>query len=796
MNNDQYLKKLCLEGFEEKSKYFTDDRKIYYKQFLKEYDLIKKLNYVDYFLIVWDIIKWAKSQKILTGVGRGSSCASLIAYLLGITKVDPIKFDLMFERFMNPIRSKFDPPDFDLDFQASRREEVKEYIYDRYGHNNVCAIGSHSRMFASGAIKDVAKVMGLDFQELNKAIANQMYQMSLNEAYDQIETFKNWVDNDKENKKAFEISKQLEGLVRHRSAHPAGLIVTPKELSEYVPVYKVSDVICTQWKDEFLTKRGLLKVDILGLKTLDVINSTFEYIDQDIDLFSIPLDDQKTLDQFSEGYTLGIFQFDTYHLQKIIKKLKADSFSDLVISTAIARPGSSRIGIDQQLIDRKHRKEKVIYPDQLVGNLLKETYGFPIYQELIMKMANVAGGIFLEETEIMRTAFKNSTKDIMQKYERQFRSGAKSKGISQKGINSMWKMIETSGGYSFNKSHSVAYSLISYWCGYLKVHFSLEYMTSCLRYEEKPDQIKNLVSECRRLNLEILPANINFSQEKFSTDGEKIFCGLSTIKHLGSKAAQEIIKKRPFRTKKELIEKVDKRKCNKKVIEVLEKSGALGKKPKIKNLLELYGFWVGELSKKDLNNISKCRDCDLYEDRYKVVPGIGNPIADIMFVGEAPGFSEDRSGKPFVGRAGKLLRGKWMEYLKIKPLDVYITNTVKCIPKSQNGKMGKPNDDQLAICSVWLEREIEEVDPKLIITLGSYALKQLSNERSVSRLHGKQIDLKMPCTGRPLNNTKGFALYHPAYFLYQKEKKEDLKDLEKLREVIESVYENSQKRNG
>lgn len=768
MNNIKFLKKLCLQGLEKRQKYFVADKKDYIRRMQEEYNLIVRLGYVDYFLIIWDIVTWAKDNGIEVGCARGSVAGSLLAFLIEITDVDPIKFDLMFERFLNEVRSLTDPPDIDLDFQASRREEVKNYIYDRYGNENVCAIGAHSRAYASGAIKDVAKVMGLNFQELNKAVAHQMYDIeNLVVAYEKVESFKKWVDKDKEHQKAFEIAKQLEGLVRYRSVHPAGLVITKGKLSEYLPVYKIKDTVCSQWKDEYVMKRGILKIDILGLKTLDILQSTQQSLKERVDLLSIPLDDKGTLDLFSKGETSSVFQFDAYHLREITKKLHADIFDDLVVATTIARPGSSDIGITDSVIDRKHGREKITYPHQLVEELLKKTYGYPIYQELVMKMAHIVGKIPLTETEIMRDAIKHFRSEVMARYENDFLRGAKENNATEEQAKSMWEMVQSASSYTYNRSHAVSYSLISYWCGYFKKHYPLEYMTACLKHEGDSDKVSVLITECRRMGLPIMPAHINISKEYFHNVGGKIYAGLTAIKHVGEKAAKEIVSKQPFKTREEFLEKIDKRKCNKRVVESLQKVGAFGIPGSVSDVLRLYGVWLGDLPKVDLDtDLPQCINCSLYEERYKVVVGTGNPVADVMFVGEAPGFAEDKRGIPFVGKAGRLLRSGWIPKLGLRPADVWITNVVKCLPKS-GAKLGKPDDEQIAVCSLWLEKEIEEVKPKMVVALGGFALRILSTERSVMSKHGEEFILKMPCTSRPVDAI-GFSLFHPAYILRQR----------------------------
>ena len=375
--NRQLLERLGNEGLEKKLAGEAEEKiESYRERFQIELNLISDLNYVDYFLIIWDIMRFARESGIMYSPGRGSVGGSLLAYLIDITQVDPIKFDLIFERFMNPVRSASDPPDIDLDFQASRRHEVKEYILEKYGADRVCSIGTHSYAYASNTIKDVAKVMGLDYQELNKVIAHKMYDKTLKEGYENVEGFKKWVDSTEENRECFDISCKLEGMVRY-GVHAAGVIIAPKRLAGSIPTVIKDGIISTQWNMGHLKKLGFLKVDILGLSTLDVLNDTIKSLDSPLDLSNIPLDDKEVLQMFSRGETVGVFQFETNHLQSITKKLGVDGFHDLVVATTICRPGSTDSGITESYIKRKHGKEEVTYTHESLKEILQDTMGHP-----------------------------------------------------------------------------------------------------------------------------------------------------------------------------------------------------------------------------------------------------------------------------------------------------------------------------------------------------------------------------------------------------------------------------------
>lgn len=786
MDNKALLFKLCLEGIEKKQNKFSDHRSVYFNRLKMEYDMITELGYTDYFLIVWDIVRWAKENNILVGMGRGSVNGSLLAYLIDITQVDPVKYDLMFERFMNPTRSKFDPPDIDLDFQASRRDEVKEYIANKYGSDRVCGIGAYTRGKASTTIRDVARVMDLDISALNSVIANKLYGVTLREAYLTIPEFSQWVEANDQRKRCYELAKGLEGLVRHKTVHPSGLIVTLGDITDYVPLMKVKDVVCTQWRDVIVAKRGILKLDILGLSALDIIDKIKRSIKTDIDFSSIEPDDPAVLRMFTDGNVTGVFQFDAFYLRRIIKDLGADSFEDLIIATTIARPGVSNLGITDSVIRRKQGKEKLNLVHKSVESLLSPTYGYPIYQEQVMKMANQIGNIPLHDTEVMRAAMKKKDADVISAYKEQFLAGAKANNIPNDAAGYMWNVIDASSAYGFNRSHAVAYSLLGYYMAYLKHHYPLEFTGACLSQETDSKKIYDYISEARRLGIKILPADVNKSDLSYSVESGGIRAGLTNVKHVGIKSAIEIKSKRPYKDKNDLISKVNARSCNKRVIESLEKAGVFDlSEADPQNMLYYYGFMLNDkVASLDLADLSNCDKCNLCEKRCNVVSGEGVPNADIMFVGEAPGYSEDMQGRPFVGKAGIKLRAEWCPELGIVPIDAYITNAVKCAPKTTTGHIGKPTDDNIAVCSLWLDKEIETVKPKIIVSLGSTALRALSSERSVMAHHGKTFDVFTRCGGK--KDAIGFSLYHPAYFLYRNTKemvqqlRDDLNILKKL----------------
>lgn len=780
MNQDLFLLKLAKRGLVKRAKYINLDLiKDYRERLNEEFEVISSLGYSNYFLIVWDIVRYAKSKGILVGPSRGSVGGSLLAYLIGITDLDPIKHDLIFERFMNPVRSQIDPPDIDLDVESGRREEIKAYIRSKYGDSRVCDVGTYGHMFASSAIKDMAKQLGIPFQEVNAVVSHKLYDISLDEAYETILEFKKWIDSKPLHQKCFKLARSLEGIVRNSSVHAAGIVITPGDCVDYIPTMRTkTGGVSTQWSKDYLVQAGILKIDLLGLVALDRIRNTLSLIDVEIDLLALPLDDYEVLDTFTAGETLSVFQFDTYHLQKIMKQLEADTFRDLVAATTIARPASIKVGIHDSYIARKHGREKIDYPLDCLKDVLSETMGHPIFQEQIMKMCNVASGGTMApvDAEIVRDAMKKKTDTRIVKYREIFINGSiNNMGASNEQAEKMWDMIEASSGYGYNNAHATAYSILSFQSAFLKHYYPLEWMTSCLKFETKTEKQKSLIGESKRLGLEIMPVSLNKSDVTFSAMGGKIYSGFTALKGVGDKAAVNIVENQPYFDREDFLERVTKRTVNKRVMKVLDAVGIFGDSIDYREYFQMYGG-SHILTDFDLNldgDLPVCEMCDLCENRFTVVLGDGNPDALIMFIGEAPGFEEDRNGIPFIGKSGRVLRENWIPRLGLVSAEVYITNSVKCIPLESNGVLGKPTEVHQDICNIWLDMEIKRVKPKIIVALGTYALRVISSERGITRVNGKTFPIIT--SGGSYPNIVGFGLFHPAYIL--REKKRDKLDI-------------------
>lgn len=781
MNADKLLKALCDKGLQVKRDSIPTGKIDTYRDRLElELNLICDLQYQDYFLIVQDIVRWAKKSGILCSPGRGSVGGSLLAYLLDITTVDPIRWGLYFERFMNRERSAFDPPDIDLDFQATRRAEVKDYITDRYGEANVCSIGTHSYAYASNTIKDVAKAMGLDYQELNRVTAHKLYNKTLTQAYEggkelEVESFQKWVDSSGKNRKCYDVACRLEGMVRHYGVHAAGVIIAPDGLAGNVPLTIKDGVVNTQWHMDHLQKLGYLKIDILGLSTLDVLQSTIEQIPDGLDLTKIPLDDSEVLGIFSRGETVGAFQFETKHSSEIMSRLGADTFEDIVVANTISRPAAidakvddaGKVSVCDSYINRKHGEEQVTYPHESLEGVLSHTYGYPIYQESLMSMFAEASGheCTLTDAEVLRGIMKKVDKPAIMEYQNRFIHGAVNRvGATQEQAENMWEMIQASSRYTFNKSHAVAYSMISYYCMYLKHYYPVEFMAACMTHQGGDDKYPMLFAECDRLGVEVKPVDINKSKQDFTVDGGVIYCGFNMLKGVGEAAAKAIVENQPYDSPEHFEDKVEKRKANKRVREVLDKAGVWGKPSKLDEYVEMYGGYIfGDMPDWDLKTLPRCRKCGLCNGRKRVVTASGNDRAKVMIVGEAPGYSEDEKGRPFVGQSGDILRREWLPKAGLHLRDCYITNIVKCIPRNGARGVRKPTPTEQKICSIWLEKEIEMVEPDVIVAIGGTALGVMSDEKSILKNNGKEFSVITP--HRRYDEIKGFALVHPAYLI-------------------------------
>ncbi|MEA1964558.1 MAG: DNA polymerase III subunit alpha [Candidatus Aerophobetes bacterium] len=574
-----YLKKLCEENL---PKLYPHPSPIIKKRLNYELELIFKVGYAGYFLIVWDFIRYAKENGILVGPGRGSVAGSLVAYLLGITSIDPLSHGLIFERFLNPERTAM--PDIDIDIEDERRGEVIEYVRRRYGKENVTQIITFGTMAARAAVRDVGRVLGIPYGKVDRIAKLIPFNRELKIAIEESLELKEFIKEDGKIKTLFQIAQKIEGLTRHASTHAAGVVITPDKLTRYTPLYRTNkNEITTQYEMHSLEAIGLLKMDFLGLKTLNVIKKTLEMIKKQkgekINIDNLSLKDRKTYRLLSRGETLGVFQIESRGMQDLVKKLSPNKFEDLIALLALYRPGPLHSGMVDDFINRKQGKEEVKYLHPKLKPILKETYGVILYQEQVMRIANVMAGFSLGEADILRRAMGKKDLKLMDEQREKFIQGTTKKGIDSSTAKRIFELISYFAGYGFNKSHSAGYALISYQTAYLKANYPLEFMAALLTSErENTDKLTLYINECKRMGIEVIPPDINQSSSNFTVTDNKICFGLAAIKNVGETAISSIIEEREkrgnFTSAFDFCKRVDLRVVNKRVIESLIKCGA------------------------------------------------------------------------------------------------------------------------------------------------------------------------------------------------------------------------------
>jgi len=579
-NLEGYLKKLCEENL---TKRYPNPSPLIKKRLKYELEIIFKVGYAGYFLIVCDFIRYAKENGILVGPGRGSVAGSLVAYLLRITNIDPLAHGLIFERFLNPERTAM--PDIDIDIEDERRAEVIEYVRRKYGKENVTQIITFGTMAARAAVRDVGRVLGMPYGKVDRIAKLIPFNRELKIAIEESLELKEFIKEDGKIKTLFQIAQKIEGLTRHASTHAAGVVITPDKLTRYTPLYQTNkNEITTQYEMHSLEAIGLLKMDFLGLKTLNVIGKTLEMIKkrkgEEIDIDNLSLKDRKTYQLLSRGQTLGVFQVESRGMQDLVKKLSPTKFEDLVALLALYRPGPLHSGMVDDFINRKQGKEEVKYLHPKLKPILKETYGVILYQEQVMRIANVMAGFSLGEADILRRAMGKKDLKLMDEQREKFIQGATKKGIDSSTAKRIFELISYFAGYGFNKSHSAGYALISYQTAYLKANYPLEFMASLLTSErENTDKLTLYINECKRMGIEVIPPDINRSTSNFTVIDGKICFGLAAIKNVGEVAISSIIEEREkrgsFTSIFDFCKRVDLRVVNKRVIESLIKCGAL-----------------------------------------------------------------------------------------------------------------------------------------------------------------------------------------------------------------------------
>jgi len=577
-----YLRKLCEEGIKKRYADVTPEKK---ERLEYELGVINKAGYTSYFLIAWDFVSYAREQGIVVGPGRGSAAGSIVSYCLGITDIDPLKYNLLFERFLNQERVSM--PDIDIDFCYERRGEVIDYVIKKYGQDNVAQIITFGTMAARAVIRDVGRAMNIPYADVDRIakLVPTDLNIKLGLALEKEPELKRLYDSDPTIKDLIDISRHLEGLTRHASTHAAGVVISEDPLVNHTPLFKTGDgQVSTGYAMASLEKIGLLKMDFLGLRTLTVIQEALKIINKvnniNLKIEEVPIDDNKTFKLFSRAETMGIFQLESSGMRDLLKKLKPQKFEDIVALVALYRPGPIGSGMLDDFMKRKHKETEVRYDHRLLEPILKETYGIIVYQEQVMMIVSSLAGFSLAQADILRRAIGKKTPEIMEQHKKAFIDGASKNKIDRRIAEKIFNLIEHFAGYGFNKSHSAAYAMISCRTAYLKANYPVEFMTALLTSEkDNTDKIVEYIDEAELMGLKILPPDINESFANFTMVGkDSIRFGLGAVKNVGQTAIDSIIETRKtkgsFKTLYEFCERTDSRLVNKKVMESLIKCGA------------------------------------------------------------------------------------------------------------------------------------------------------------------------------------------------------------------------------
>ncbi|HXH07893.1 MAG TPA: DNA polymerase III subunit alpha, partial [Vicinamibacterales bacterium] len=549
-----------------------------------EIAMIKKMRYAGYFLIVWDFIRYARERGIPVGPGRGSAAGSLVAYCLRITDVDPLQYGLIFERFLNPERVSL--PDIDIDFCERRRAEVIDYVTRKYGRENVAQIITFGTMKARAVVRDVGRALDIPFADVDRVakLIPPALDMTLDRAVEENPALKDLEQRDERVRTLLATARRLEGMTRHASVHAAGVVIAPRPLTEFVPLYRSQkDEITTQWAMKEIERVGLLKMDFLGLTTLTLLHDAVEEIrrttGETLDLDRIPLDDPKTYDLFCEGQTQGIFQFESSGMRETLRKAKPRCLEDLIALNALYRPGPLRGGVVDDYIARRHGRVDIRYEVPQLEPILRETYGVIAYQEQVMQIASELAGFTMGEADLLRKAMGKKNAAVMQAQRRRFIEGAQARGISAKKASRIFDLMEYFAGYGFNKSHSTTYAYLAYQTAYLKANYPRQFMAALLTIEsQNTDKLALYLAECREMGVPVLPPDVNASAAAFQVTPDGVRYGLAAVKNVGGAAIESILEARRRLGRIDslftLCEHVDLRLVNKRVLESLIKAGA------------------------------------------------------------------------------------------------------------------------------------------------------------------------------------------------------------------------------
>jgi len=576
---DDYLRHLCEQGLKKRYREVTPDIR---GRLDYELSVISRMGFASYFLIVWDFIEYAKREKIMVGPGRGSGAGSLVAYLLGITELDPLKYGLLFERFLNPGRKSM--PDLDIDFADNGRDKVIDYVKEKYGWKNVAQIITFGTMLARAVVRDTGRVLNVPLLEVDGIAKLIPFGETIQGALQSVPELRKRYENERAVRNLLDTAQIIEGLKRHTGVHAAGIVITPGEMVNYVPLAKSGkNVVTTQYEDSALIKLGLLKIDFLGLRTLTVIDEALRLISKRAkeapeEPCDIPLDDRKTYKLLAEAKSVGVFQLESIGMRDLLRKLKPTEFSDVIALVALYRPGPIGSGMVDEFVARKHKRVKIDYEHPLLEPVLKDTYGVILYQEDVMRIATELAGFTPEQADVLRQAMGKKIPEEIERQRENFVKGAAKKGISVGKANKIFDAMVKFGGYGFNKSHASAYALLAYQTAWLKANYPLQYMTVLLSSEmENTDKIVEYISECHQMGIIMLPPSVDKSFSEFRIENGGIRFGLLAIKNVGQAAIESIITAResggPFNSLYDFCVRVDSRLVNRRAVESLIKAG-------------------------------------------------------------------------------------------------------------------------------------------------------------------------------------------------------------------------------
>ncbi|MDA8234893.1 MAG: DNA polymerase III subunit alpha [Clostridia bacterium] len=584
-DRDSYLEKICWEKAAQRYGELSPEVQ---ERLGFELSVIKTMGYSGYFLIVWDFINYAREKGILVGPGRGSAAGSMVAYVLGITNIEPLRFNLLFERFLNPERVSM--PDIDIDFCFERRGEVIDYVVQRYGVDKVCQIITFGTMAARAAIRDVGRALNFPYGEVDKVAKMVPTELgiTIEKALAQSSDLRELYNKEPRIKKLIDMAAALEGMPRHAGTHAAGVVIAKEPLTHYLPLYKTSEgVISTQFAKDTVEEIGLLKMDLLGLRTLTVIRDAMENIRHtkgiDIDIDNIPLDNALTYQMLGMGDGIGVFQLESSGMRAIMKDLKPETIDDITALVAIYRPGPLGSGMVDDFIKGKHGGGvKYLHPK--LEPILRDTYGVILYQEQVMRIASDLAGFTLGEADLLRRAMGKKKPEVIAGLRSQFAEGAVKNGVDSEIAGQIFDLMEYFAGYGFNKSHSAAYAMVSYQTAYLKANYPLEYMAALLTsIMDNSDKVAAYIEDCRKLGIQVLPPDVNESRESFTPVGDKIRFGLAAVKNVGHNAILAVIaarqKEGPFASLQDFCSRVDLKVMNKRVLESLIRCGAMDSLP-------------------------------------------------------------------------------------------------------------------------------------------------------------------------------------------------------------------------